>query len=180
MRLGPLEFAAMNNPFRRFIQKYFEFRLFRNFLEKHKIDLSGKCIVDAGCGSGYSTNLIKDEFNPTRLIAFDLMPEQIAIAQKRYSDIQFKTGDITDLELPESSADAVFIFGILHHIPEWKKGLENISKVLKISGVLLVEEPRARFTWKEFEEGIIDSGFDIVGRKNLLGPLFKSFICIKN
>ncbi len=54
MRLGKTEFYAMNNPVRRFIQKYWEFRVFINFLKKQKINLSGKVIIDAGCGSGYS------------------------------------------------------------------------------------------------------------------------------
>ena len=34
MRLGKMEFYAMNNPLRRFIQKYGQFRVFKNFLKK--------------------------------------------------------------------------------------------------------------------------------------------------
>jgi ubiquinone/menaquinone biosynthesis C-methylase UbiE len=118
MRLGKTEFYAMNNPGRRFIQKYGEFRVFKNFLKKQKINLSGKVIIDAGCGSGYSSKLIMDEFNPSELIAFDIMPEQIAIAQKRYTNIKFNIGDLTQIKIPDSTADAVFVFGILHHIPD--------------------------------------------------------------
>jgi hypothetical protein len=58
MRLGRIEFLAMNNPLKRWLQKHVEFRVFRRHLEKHHIDLTGKAILDAGCGSGYGTELI--------------------------------------------------------------------------------------------------------------------------
>jgi ubiquinone/menaquinone biosynthesis C-methylase UbiE len=179
MRLGKTEFYAMNNPVRRFIQKYGEFRVFKQFLKKQKINLSGKVIIDAGCGSGYSSKLIMDAFNPSELIAFDIMPEQIAIAQKRYKNIDFKTGDLTQINIPDSTADAVFVFGILHHIPQWRKALRNISGFLKQSGVFLVDEPRYRFTWNEFEQGIRDAGLSLCERENILGPLFRSYMYIK-
>ena len=180
MRLGKTEFYAMNNPVRRFIQKYGEFRTFKNFLKKRNMNLSGKVIIDAGCGSGYSSKLIMDEYHPAKLTAFDIMPEQIAIAQKRYKNIHFRTGDLTLIELPENSADAVFVFGILHHIPEWRKALNNISGFLKHSGVFLVDEPRHRFTWDEFEQGMRDAGLMICEKKNLLlVSYFKCFMCIK-
>ena len=179
MRLGKKEFYAMNNPVRRFIQKHGEFRIFKHFLTKHKINLSGKVIIDAGCGSGYSSKLIMDEFNPSELIAFDIMPEQIAIAQKRYKNIDFKIGDLTRINIPGSTADAVFVFGILHHIPAWRKALRNISGFLKQSGVFLVDEPKYRFTWNEFEQGIRDAGLSLCERKNIFGPLFRSYMCVK-
>jgi ubiquinone/menaquinone biosynthesis C-methylase UbiE len=179
MRLGKTEFYAMNNPLRRFIQKYGEFRVFKQFLKKQKINLSKKVIIDAGCGSGYSSKLILDAFNPSALIAFDIMPEQIAIAQKRYKNINFMTGDLTHINIPDSRADAVFVFGILHHIPEWRKALRNISGFLKQSGVFLVDEPKYRFTWNEFEQGMRDAGLSICERKNVLGSLFRSYLCIK-
>jgi ubiquinone/menaquinone biosynthesis C-methylase UbiE len=179
MRLGKTEFYAMNNPVRRFIQKHGEFRIFKHFLTKHKINLSGKVIIDAGCGSGYSSKLIMDEFNPSELIAFDIMPEQIAIAQKRYKNIDFKIGDLTRINIPGSIADAVFVFGILHHIPAWRKALRNISGFLKQSGVFLVDEPKYRFTWNEFEQGIRDAGLSLCERKNIFGPLFRSYMCVK-
>ena len=179
MRLGKTEFYAMNNPVRRCIQKYGEFRLFKKFLKKHKINLSGKVIIDAGCGSGYSSKLIRDAFNPSELIAFDIMPEQIAIARKRYAGITFKIGDLTQMQIPDGTADAVFVFGILHHIPEWRKALKNISGFLKQSGVFLVDEPRYRFTWNEFEQGIRNAGLLLCERVNMCGPFFRSYMYIK-
>jgi len=52
MRLGKLEFLAMNNPLRRWVQKHVEFRIFKNQLQKRDIHLEDGVIMDAGCGSG--------------------------------------------------------------------------------------------------------------------------------
>ena len=139
MRLGKLEFAAMNNPIRRLVQKHLEFKTFCNFLKSHDIDLTNTVIMDAGCGSGYSTELIINKFKPAGVIAFDLMPEQIALAKRRHLPVDFTIDDITKLQQPDNSCDAVFIFGILHHIPEWRTAIRETGRVLKQGGYLLVE-----------------------------------------
>ena len=40
MRLDRIEFAAMNNPFRRWLQRHIEFRIFKNHLEKRRMEIS--------------------------------------------------------------------------------------------------------------------------------------------
>ncbi len=179
MRLGGVEFFAMNNPLRRFIQKHVEFKVFKGLLNKCNLDLTGKDILDAGCGSGYSSEMISREFAPLKLSAFDYMPEQIALAKKRPIDADFFVGDLRSIDVPDSSYDAVFIFGAIHHIPEWKKALMETSRVLKQAGVLLVEEPRYRFTWAELEQGITQAGFTILAMQRFFLGYFRSYLCRK-
>lgn len=197
MRLSKIEFWAMNNPIRRWVQKNIEFNLFKKHLEKHNINLTGKAILDVGCGSGYSTQLISKEFNPSLLIAFDYMIEQIKLAKKRSIKANFFVGDVAKLELPSNSFDAVFIFGILHHVPEWKKALHEIANVLKSKGFLLVEEiskpalnlayhfgfkhpEESRFEWQEFEKALNIAEFKILEKRKILrNKTFKSFLCVK-
>ena len=38
------------------------------------------------------------------------------------------------------SMDAVFGFGVLHHIPDWQAALTEIARVLKTDGVYFIEE----------------------------------------
>jgi ubiquinone/menaquinone biosynthesis C-methylase UbiE len=177
MRLGGFEFLAMNNPLRRFIQKHVEFNAFKKLLNECHLDLTGRDILDAGCGSGYSSKLISKEFAPSKLTAFDYMPEQISLAEKRNIDADFFVGDLTNIDLPDSSYDAIFIFGVIHHIPRWRGALMETSRVLRPGGVLLVEEPRYRFTWVELEQGIAQAGFRILAMERFFLTYFRSYLC---
>src|SRR5699024_853866 len=139
MELNKLEFYLMNNPMRRWLQKNVEFKTFQEFLDKHELSLEGKVVLDAGCGSGYSTKLIQ-QFSSAELIGFDLMPSQIAIAKRKYSDLDFFVGNVLNTQLDSNKFDAAFVFGILHHIPEWKDAIKELYRILKPEGVLLVED----------------------------------------
>ena len=177
-RLGKIEFFAMNNPLRRWVQRNIELKVFSRFLKNQNINLTNKTILDAGCGSGYSTEIIIKTFKPSKIIAFDLMPEQIEHAKKRKTDAIFYIGDINEIKYQDNTFDAIFVFGVIHHVNSWKRALRELSRVLKSGGALLIEEPLGMFNWKEFEDELISIGYKIPERAKLLGNYFKSYLCI--
>ena len=179
IRLGKFEFFAMNNPLREWRMKHLEFPLLLKMLRNYEIDLSGKTLVDMGCGSGYSTGLLLKKFEPSRLIAFDIMPEQIERAKKRQLPVDFKIGDATAINMPNSSCDAVFDFGILHHIPCWFKALSEAARVLVPEGIMFIEEPHKLFEWDEFEAGILNAGLDILEQEQWYRGFFRFFLTRK-
>ncbi|PKC52100.1 S-adenosyl-L-methionine-dependent methyltransferase, partial [Rhizophagus irregularis] len=95
----------MNNPIRRWLQKSIEFKTFKEFLDRHNLSLEGKAVLDAGCGSGYSTKLIQ-EFRPAELVGFDIMPSQIDKAKKEYPDLNFFVGSVLETHLDSNKFDA--------------------------------------------------------------------------
>jgi ubiquinone/menaquinone biosynthesis C-methylase UbiE len=180
MSLGQFEFFAMNNFFRRLIQKQSEMRTFKSMLKHEGINLQGSRIMDAGCGSGYSTKLILEIFKPSKIVAFDYMSDQIALASKRGLPVDFFVGDMRKIDLLDNSIDAVFIFGVLHHIPDWENAVEEVARILKKQGVLLVEEPEARgFSWSSFEKGLRTTGFSILQKRLIMLSYFRSYLCQK-
>lgn len=198
MRLSRFEFTAMNNPIRRWIQKRIEFQLFNKFLENHNINLAGSVILDTGCGSGYSTEIIRSRYNPKELIAFDLMPEQIDLAKRKYGGARYFVGDVTGIDSSSDKYDAVFVFGIIHHVPEWERTLGEIHRVLKPKGVLLIEEvnrngvdfvekylhfshpEESRFDWPQFVEKLQEVGFDIIEDSKIVISEFHAYLCMKS
>lgn len=198
MRLNNIEFLIMNNFIRRLIQKLIEINLFNYFLKKHRININNAIILDAGCGSGYSTKLISKRYNPKELLGFDIMPEQIKLAKKRSLSAYFKIGDITNIDSPSNKYNVVFVFGILHHVPEWKKAISEIFRVLKPEGKLLIEDinkngaefftkfihfnhpKEARFDWSEFKRELNNVGFNIIDSSKIIFDFIHSYLCIKN
>lgn len=197
-RLNAIEYAAMQSPVRRVVQKRWELATFERLLARAGVDLHGKRLLDAGCGSGYGLQLLEERFTPSRLVGFDLMPEQIERARARaVPGAEVRVGDITRIEEADGAFDAVFVFGILHHVPAWRAALVEIARVLAPSGVLCVEElhgraawvfdtffffshPReAAFGWPAFRDGLDDAGFSVVGEQRLAWEAARSFVARK-
>ena len=191
------ELKLVNSAVRGFCQKLYEFRAFRGYLKKNHIDLTNKVILDAGCGAGYSSEMIIKEFQPEELFAFDILPEEVELAKRRCLSANIFVGDVTDIKLPSDKFDAVFIFDVLHHVPRWRVALREINRVLKSGAVFLVQEPHkkgldnierffkiyhpkgSRFEWPEFIEGLEDSGFRVVEKRKIYLGHFQSCMCIK-
>jgi ubiquinone/menaquinone biosynthesis C-methylase UbiE len=113
------------------------------------------------------------------------MPEQIALAQKRGLDgVQFFVADATNLsQFPSESKDTVVIFGVLHHIPPWRKVIGECARVLRPGGHIFLEEPdnslidhcERAFHWGHpgadlslpaLEAFLVENGFKITGCKH--------------
>jgi ubiquinone/menaquinone biosynthesis C-methylase UbiE len=75
------------------------------------------------------------------------MREQIDLARKRGLErCEFIEGDVTDLSgFLDGSFDMVVDFGILHHVPAWKKAASECTRALRPGGLILVEEPEKAF-----------------------------------
>ncbi len=138
MKLSELEFRAMDSWWRRWGQEKFEIPIFRRM----GLEIRNKDVLEIGCGNGYGAYLINLK-SPRSYIGLDLMEEQIEKARQRYPKYQFLVQDAADLsQFADASKDVVIIFGVLHHIPEWRKVIDEIKRVLRPKGSFFVEEPR--------------------------------------
>jgi len=156
MILNRAEFALMNNPLRAAIQRHLEARR----LLRMGGALHGGRALEVGCGRGVGTRLILDVFGAETVDAFDLDPRMVARARARLSAYGPRTrlwvGDVTAIGAPDSSYDAVFDFGILHHVPDWQRGLAEIHRVLRPGGRLYAEEVMERFIVHPITRRILD------------------------
>ncbi len=185
MLMNRFEFISMNNPARGFIQDRIEMQQIRQLVQLEK----DKVVLEIGCGNGNGTKLIKKYFKPKKIIAIDLDPQMIKIAKRNNADssIVFTVGDAANLvSIPDKSFDAIFDFAIIHHIPNWKDCLNELKRLLKPGGQLILEDlsietfstpfgklmrqvldhPYSNmFTRKEFTEYLENIGFKIMKNK---------------
>jgi ubiquinone/menaquinone biosynthesis C-methylase UbiE len=107
--------------------------------------------LEIGCGQGALARLLVEQYG-ARMIASDYDPAQVAVAQERLADIEgqveFRVVDGREMPFGDTQFDALFSFGVLHHIPGgWRQVVAEAARVLKPSGWFLFTDfvlpPRA-------------------------------------
>lgn len=109
-------------------------------------------VLELGCGSGYGTHLIVTRFGAEHVDAVDLDPGLLDRARRRLARhgerVRLVHGDVTDLRAAvgaaDESYDAVFDFGIVHHVEDWRTALTEVARVLRPGGRFYFDEVTAR------------------------------------
>lgn len=78
MELNTNEFNAMQSGFKEFIHENLDMRVLKSL----GLSISGKNILEIGCGSGYGAELII-KANPQSYLGIDIMQDQIDLAKAR-------------------------------------------------------------------------------------------------
>ncbi|MFZ2447696.1 MAG: class I SAM-dependent methyltransferase [Syntrophobacteraceae bacterium] len=140
MKLNWAELLVVNNP-SRVVQQRFEI----GWMKKRMPLAPGGVFLEIGCGRGAGAAIVGREFSPSVLCAMDLDFVMIKRAfryleAEERQKISFYTADALHLPHADGVFDAVFGFGVLHHVPDWQSALGEISRVLKPGGTYFIEE----------------------------------------
>lgn len=135
----------MNNPARAIAQ--------RRFTAKHMLRLggdgAGKHALEIGCGRGVGIEIILEVFKASQVTAFDLDAKLVELARRRtqrFGDrVAVSVGSATRIDSPDAAFDAVFDFGVIHQIAEWRSAVAECARVLKPGGRFYFEAVSSRF-----------------------------------
>ena len=140
MKLNRMERLVVNNPLRAMAQQlealYF----------KSKAPLASDAqVLEIGCGRGAGAQIIRNKFQPNALHLMDLDIQMIQQAYHFFQNGKSKTvslhvGDAAYLAFQKDCMDAVFEYGILHHVPDWQRAVSEIARVIKPGGWFIFEE----------------------------------------
>jgi len=140
MKLNWAERWVVNNP-SRVIQQSIEI----GWLKKKMPLKPGAAVLEIGCGRGAGARLVRQAFGPALMHAQDLDIEMIQKA-RRYLGVESRkaislsVADSVRIPFKDRSFDAVFDFGVLHHVPDWQAALSEIRRILKPGGIFYIEE----------------------------------------
>lgn len=123
------------------------------------IDTKGKVILDAGCGSGY-TSLALAEANPgAKIVGIDLSEASVKIARQRMEYHGFDNGEfhalsIEDLPKLGMEYDYINCDETLYLLPNPVLGLQVMKSVLKPNGIIHtnLHSYRQRFYYYQAQE----------------------------
>jgi arsenite methyltransferase len=143
--------------------KYYKWLVERYFESQEKRlqffkDASGKTILDAGCGSGFSASLL---FNQT-LNDMDYLGVDISDAIKdgtdRFEELglkgRFVQDDITTMKLP-GTFDYIYSEGVLHHTSNPFAAFKNLVDHLSSGGIFMFYVYRKKAPVREFTDDLI-------------------------
>jgi ubiquinone/menaquinone biosynthesis C-methylase UbiE len=103
-------------------------------------DVSGRVVLDYGCGPGNDIVGFGHFSRPARLLACDVSPTALAIARQRAAlhdiKVEFSQLQESPVSLPYEDAciDVIHSAGVLHHTPDPTAILEEFHRVLKPGG----------------------------------------------
>ncbi|MBD0264367.1 MAG: class I SAM-dependent methyltransferase [Tolypothrix sp. Co-bin9] len=133
------------------------------------IDTKGKVILDAGCGSGY-TSLALAEANPeAKIIGIDLSEKSVKLADQRlqyhgYDNAEFYPLSIEDIPKLGLEFDYINCDETLYLLPDPILGLQLMQSVLKPDGIIHtnLHSYRQRFYFYQAQElfrmmGLLDA-----------------------
>jgi len=146
---------------------------FFDFYKKHLqdirdkiIDDRGKIIVDVGCGTGNFKNLVRNAY----YVGVDICKEMLLTAKRKFSNFKncdFILADAQHLPFKDSSLDVVVSVNVLYQLPEPKKFLRDVSRVIKDDGTIIVSTPYS------------ESSFSGLNRAALYDLLKNPFLILK-
>ena len=146
-------------------------------------------ILDAGCGTGGTIEMLGRRFPSARIIGIDISPLAISHARKKDGG-SIALGSINSLPVADSSIDAIAALDVIYHVGvDEKMAFGELIRVLKPEGVVVINLPAYewlrsdhdlavhtahRYTTGQIRAKATAAGFDILMcqyRNSFLFPL---------
>jgi len=99
----------------------------------------GMSVLELGCGTGNLLHALK----PSRGVGVDFSPEMVKIAQERYPELEFREGDIEELEAWGETFDFIIMADVIGH-------LQDIEEAFKRARAFCKPETRVIVTYYNF------------------------------
>lgn len=105
----------------------------------------GMSVVDLGCGTGMTTQLLADLVGPTgEVVGVDYNAAQVeqarALLPAKHSNVRFVEASATDTGLPRETFDVVYCRFLLIHLQDPELALREMHELLKPEGIMAVED----------------------------------------
>lgn len=139
-------------------------------MKRHKF--KGSCL-NAGCGEGMYIPLISSFKNITNILNVDIKISKGMKAQLNKNNNSFIEASLTKIPYEDESFECILCTEVLEHIEDHEKVLDELFRVLKKSGRLILSVPQTPAPWdpahfrqgytkKEIHLLLNSSGFHVV------------------
>ena len=113
----------------------------------NRLNLKGnELVLDLCCGTGKSTISCLKHITSGKVIGIDNSEEMLRVAKENYykkydrNKLEFVQKDVMDLDFEDNSVDAIFMAYGIRNMPDYKKALLNLFRILKPNGKIVFHE----------------------------------------
>lgn len=120
--------------------------------------LNGEKVLDLACGTGNLLKELKARFPSTQLTGVDQSSGMLQIARDKLDEsISLYQNSATSLDFANESFDLVITNSAFHFFPEQEKALQEIQRVLKTNGRLVLTDWCKDFAFIKFYDWYLRS-----------------------
>ena len=102
----------------------------------------GQHVLDVGTGTGvlipHLTKAVEESGTITAIDFSEKMVQKCKTKCSHFKNVTVTVGNIEDTAFPPESFDAVICFGVFPHLENKEKALQNINRMLKSGGKLVI------------------------------------------
>lgn len=156
--------------------------ILKSALKRHLAPGRGFSVLDIGCGSGGNIKIL-GEFG--EVTGFDISEEALTFAKTHKAFKNLVQGNAEYLPFADASFDLVSALDVLEHMPDDRRAIQEIFRVLKKGGFALITVPAHHWLWSRHDEALhhlrryttdelrgklLNAGFYIVWRSHFVIP----------
>lgn len=86
-------------------------------------------ILDAGCGEGFTDQLLKNYFPNVKIVGLEYTDEAIHIAKENNPNVEYIQGDICHMPFKDKIFDIVLCSEVLEHLEDPYRAMQEINRV---------------------------------------------------
>lgn len=134
-------------------------------------------VVDIGCGTGCALRYAAKKVVHGTLIGVDPVPRMVEIAREKTANspaadrIVFYEGGAESLPIESDTVDVVLAFDSFDHWRDQREGLNEVRRVLKPKGILVVVKdgglPNGTEARQQFLKALEVAEFSVASEKNI-------------
>lgn len=121
--------------------------------------LSGKAVLDLGCGYGENCARFKS-LGATRVLGVDISEKMLSVAFEENPDVEFVHADMSNLSFINEKFDVVFSSLAVHYVEDFNSFVKDVYGVLNSGGYFIFSQehplttaPISGASWMRDEDG---------------------------
>jgi ubiquinone/menaquinone biosynthesis C-methylase UbiE len=138
-------------------------------------DLSGKRVLEVGCGHGGGASYLTRTLRPAAYTGLDLNRAAIAFCRKRHKlpNVDFVHGDAEKMPFPDQSFDAVVNVESSAAYPHFSRFLAEVVRVLRPGGHFLYTDLRPVSSIAEWEAALAGAPMRMLSHDDIIAQVVR-------